>query len=62
MLIVLFALLRPRVWLGVVVANIMVMMLYLWRMTTAVLDAVILLPPYWVRTPSCRTQARASGI
>ena len=37
-------LLRPRVWLGVVVANSMVMTFYLWNMTAAVLAAVILLP------------------
>src|SRR4029453_16363455 len=30
-------LLRPRVWLGVVVANSMVMTFYLWNMTAAVL-------------------------
>ena len=35
---------RPRVWLVVVVANSMVMTLYLWNMTAAVLAAVILLP------------------
>jgi fucose 4-O-acetylase-like acetyltransferase len=35
---------RPRVWLGVVVANSMVMTFYLWNMTAAVLAAVILLP------------------
>jgi fucose 4-O-acetylase-like acetyltransferase len=35
---------RPRVWLGVVVANGMVMTFYLWNMTAAVLAAVILLP------------------
>src|SRR5262245_21826411 len=35
---------RPRVWLGVVVANGMVLTLYLWNMTAAVLAAVILLP------------------
>ncbi len=35
---------RPRVWLGVVVANGMVMTAYLWNMTAAVLAAVILLP------------------
>jgi hypothetical protein len=44
MLLVLFALLRPRVWLGVVVANSMVMTFYVWNMTVAVLAAVILLP------------------
>jgi hypothetical protein len=37
-------LLRPRVWLGVVVANSMVMTFYLWNMTAAILAAVILLP------------------
>jgi len=35
---------RPRVWLGVVYANSMVMTFYLWNMTAAVLAAVILLP------------------
>jgi fucose 4-O-acetylase-like acetyltransferase len=35
---------RPRVWLGVVVANSMVMTFYLWNMTAAVLAAVLLLP------------------
>ncbi len=35
---------RPRVWLGVVYANRMVMTFYLWNMTAAVLAAVILLP------------------
>ena len=44
MLLVLFALLRPRVWLGIVVANGMVMTFYVWNMTAAVLAAVILLP------------------
>jgi fucose 4-O-acetylase-like acetyltransferase len=37
-------LLRPPLWLGVVVANSMVMTFYLWNMTAAVLAAVILLP------------------
>jgi len=35
---------RPRVWLGVVFGNGMVMTFYLWNMTAAVLAAVILLP------------------
>src|SRR6266508_4452850 len=35
---------RPRVWLGVVYANSMVLTFYLWNMTAAVLAAVILLP------------------
>ena len=35
---------RPRVWLGVVLSNSMVMTFYLWNMTAAVLAAVILLP------------------
>ncbi len=35
---------RPRVWLGVVDANSMVMTFYLWNMSAAVLAAVILLP------------------
>jgi len=35
---------QPRVWLGVVYANSMVMTFYLWNMTAAVLAAVILLP------------------
>jgi hypothetical protein len=35
---------RQRVWLGVVVANSMILTIYLWNMTAAVLAAVILLP------------------
>jgi fucose 4-O-acetylase-like acetyltransferase len=35
---------RPRLWLGVVLANSMVMTFYLWNMTAAVLAAVLLLP------------------
>jgi hypothetical protein len=35
---------RPRVWVGVVLTNSMVMTFYLWNMTAAVLAAVILLP------------------
>ena len=35
---------RPRVWVGVVLSNSMVMTFYLWNMTAAVLAAVILLP------------------
>jgi hypothetical protein len=37
-------LLRPRIWLRVVAANSMVMTLYLWNMSAAVLAAVLLLP------------------
>ena len=35
---------RPRAWLGVVVANSMIMTLYLWNMSAVVLAAVLLLP------------------
>jgi hypothetical protein len=35
---------RPRLWLGVVVANSMVMTFYLWNMTAVVLAAVLLFP------------------
>lgn len=35
---------RPRAWLGVVVANSIIMTLYLWNMSAVVLAAVLLLP------------------
>jgi peptidoglycan/LPS O-acetylase OafA/YrhL len=35
---------RPRVWLGVVVANSIVMTTYLWNMSAVVLAAVLLFP------------------
>jgi fucose 4-O-acetylase-like acetyltransferase len=48
---------RPRVWLGVVVANSMVMTFYLWNMTAAVLAAVILLPTGIAPQPETLTAA-----
>ena len=44
-------LLRARVWLAVVIANSMVMTLYLWNMTALVLAAVILFPTGLVPQP-----------
>ena len=48
---------RPRVWVGVVVANSMVMTFYLWNMTAAVLAAVILLPSGLAPQPEPLTAA-----
>ena len=48
---------RPRVWVGVVLANSMVMTFYLWNMTAAVLAAVILLPTGLAPQPEPLTAA-----
>jgi hypothetical protein len=48
---------RPRVWLGVVVANSMVMTSYLWNMSAAVLAALILLPTGLAPQPEPLTAA-----
>lgn len=48
---------RPRVWLGVVLSNSMVMTFYLWNMTAAVLAAVILLPTGLAPQPEPLTTA-----
>jgi hypothetical protein len=48
---------RPRVWVGVVVANSMVMTTYLWNMSAVVLAAVLLFPTGIAPQPAPTTTA-----
>jgi hypothetical protein len=48
---------RPRVWLGVVVANSIVMTTYLWNMSAVVLAAVLLFPTGIAPQPAPTTTA-----
>jgi hypothetical protein len=48
---------RPRVWLGVVVANSIVLTTYLWNMSAVVLAAVLLFPTGFAPQPAAATTA-----